>query len=104
MAFSQVVLVVSLFLLVTFVCAFLVLLRIKHNKARDLNFQKAVSDPAVRSLVYQLIRNQYTENPSTVEERRSNNRRALAMMRLKKLVHDPSVRASIYRLTDKSRW
>lgn len=98
--------IVSLFLLCfTLALVFwLVLLQIRRNRRYDRSLKKALSDPTVRSLVFQLVRNQYVENPATSEEKRSNNRRALAMIRLRKAVDDPKTRQAIYRLTDKSKW
>lgn len=104
MTVLQAIVAMSLLGLLGALCGWLILLRIRHNRKQDEQFKRIVSDPAVRSLVYQLIRNQYTEYPETVDEKRANNRRALAMVRLKRVVTDPRMRRKIYQLTDKSKW
>ena len=104
MTVVQAIVALSLAGLLTAVGMWLVLLRIKHNREQDKAFKSVISDPAVRSLIYQLIRNQYSENPKSPDEKRANNRRALAMVRLRRHVTDPRMRRKIYQLTDKSKW
>lgn len=104
MTVVQAIVALSFICLLSATSMWLVVLWIKHNRKQDRAFKSIISDPVVRSLVYQLIRNQYTENPKTSDEKRSNNRRALAMIRLKRVVIDPKIRRKIYQLTDKSKW
>lgn len=100
----QALIVLSSFSFVILISIAVCLYRIRYNRAKHRRLNLILADPEVRSAVHQLIRNQYFENPQTVEDRRSNSRRALAMVRLKKLVKDHDLRRVIYRLTDKSKW
>ena len=104
MTVVQAIVALSLTCLLASIGMWLVVIRIKHNRKQDRAFKRVISDPAVRSLIYQLIRNQYTDQPCTSDEKRSNNRRALAMIRLRRVVTDPKMRQKIYQLTDKSKW
>ena len=69
--------------------------------------QKALSEvlkkPEVRAIILQLVRNQYHPSPKTASEKRENGRRALAVIRLRKIVKDPSIRKHIYKLSDTSK-
>ena len=72
----------------------------KSSIERTKHFEEITSEPEVRSIILQLFRNQYYESPANASEKRSNNRRALAVIRLRKAVKDPSIRKRIYKLTD----
>ena len=100
----QALIVLSSFSFVILVSLAACLYRIRYNRTKGRRLSLVLADPEIRSVLHQLIRNQYFENPRTVEDRRSNSRRALAMVRLKKLVEDHDLRRMIYRLTDKSKW
>ena len=73
---------------------------IKSSIERTKQFEEATSDPEVRSIILQLVRNQYYENPVSAQEKRSNSKRALAVIRLRRVVKDPKIRKCIYNLTD----
>ena len=73
---------------------------IKASIERTKQLEEVTKDPEVRSIILQLVRNQYYKKPKSASEKRSNNRRALAVIRLRRVVKDPSVRKRIYQLTD----
>ena len=100
----QIIVVLSSFGLVVLASIWLYLKQIKRDREATKEFNRVLTDPRVRSLIYQLIRNQYFESPKNSEQRRSNNRRALAMVQLRRVVKDSRIRQKLYRLTDKSRW
>lgn len=104
MTIFQIIIILSSVSLVTLVSIWAYLKQVKRNREATRKFNNILADPRVRSLLYQLIRNQYFDSPKNVFEKRSNNRRALAMIRLKRIVKDPAVRKKIYKLTDKSKW
>ena len=76
---------------------------VKASIERTKQFEEITKDPEVRSIILQLVRNQYYKNPASASEKRSNNRRALAVIRLRRVVKDPSVRKRIYQLTDTNK-
>ena len=75
----------------------------KTSNEKQKRLSKELKNPEVRSIVLQLARNQYYSSPKNTDEKRSNARRALAIIRLRKIVKDPKIRKQIYRLTDMSK-
>lgn len=81
--------------------ALLVLVIVARKKQKDPpqpDLIELISDPAISRVVQQLDKNRYYEKPSNSSEKRSNMRRALAILRLRKLVPDPETRKRIYRM------
>lgn len=76
------------------------LLYTQASNEKQKRLSEELKNPEVRAIILQLVRNQYCSSPKTVADRRANSRRALAMIRLKKVVKDPSIRKQIYKLTD----
>ena len=70
------------------------------SKEKQKQLSQVLKNPLVRSIILQLLHNQYYSDPANPSERRSNSRRALAVIRLRKIVKDPRIRKQIYKLTD----
>ena len=98
----QIILLLASVCLVATASFWFVIRSIKASNERQKLLSEVLKNPSVRTIVLQLVRNQHYSSPKTSSERRENGRRALAIIRLRKLVKDPDIRKLIYKLTDNS--
>ena len=99
----EIILVLASVSIGAFMSLWFVIQVFKASNERQKAISEVLKNPEVRTIILQLVRNKHYSSPKTASERRENGRRALAIIRLRKIVKDPSIRKHIYKLTDTSK-